>query len=139
MQNLEEGWHSLRLKVWDVFNNSTEETIEFKVLSGNSIIITNAGNFPNPASDYTHFSFEHNQAGETLTVIISVYDMAGRLVASFNEDIITSGFNTRLPEWSLTDQNGNKLKQGIYPYRITIIDGNGRQTSSHQKLVVIRQ
>ncbi len=139
MQNLDEGWHSLRLKVWDVFNNSTEETIEFKVISGNSIKITNAGNFPNPASDYTRFTFEHNQAGETLTVNISVYDMAGRLVANLNEDIITSGFNTQLPEWHLTDQNGNKLKQGIYPYRITIIDGNGRQTSSHQKLVVIRQ
>ncbi|MBN1145168.1 MAG: type IX secretion system sortase PorU, partial [Bacteroidales bacterium] len=139
MQNLEEGWHSLRLKVWDVFNNSCEEIIEFKVISGNSIIIVNAGNFPNPASDYTHFTFEHNQAGEALTVSISVFDMAGRLVASFNEDIITSGFNTRLPEWFLTDQNGNKLKQGIYPYRITLTDMNGRQTSSHQKLVVIRQ
>jgi hypothetical protein len=65
--------------------------------------------------------------------------MAGRLVANFSEDIITSGFNTRLPEWYLTDQNGNKLKQGIYPYRITLTDANGRQTSSHQKLVVIRQ
>ncbi|MFO7369993.1 MAG: type IX secretion system sortase PorU [Bacteroidales bacterium] len=139
MQNLEEGWHSLRLKVWDVFNNSGEEIIEFKVISGNSIIIANAGNFPNPASDYTQFTFEHNLSGETLTVNISVYDMAGRLVANFNEDLIASGFNTRLSAWDLTDQNGNKIKQGIYPYRITIIDGNGRQASSHQKLVVIRQ
>ncbi len=139
MQNLETGWHSLRLKVWDVFNNSSEETIEFKVISGNSIIIANAGNFPNPASDYTHFTFEHNQAGEILTVNISVYDMAGRHVAGFIENVITSGFNTRLPAWDLTDQNGNKLKQGIYPYRIIITDENGRQTCSNQKLVVIRQ
>lgn len=139
MQNLEAGWHSLRIKVWDVFNNSGEEVIEFKVISDNKIIIANAYNFPNPASDYTSFIFEHNQAGEELKVQISVFDMAGKLVAGFNENLITSGFNTKLSKWDLTDQNGNKLRQGIYPYRITITDSNGRQTSSHQKLVVIRQ
>lgn len=139
MQNLEAGWHSLRLKVWDVFNNSGEEIIEFKVISGSNIIIANIGNSPNPAGYYTSFIFEHNQAGEELTVQISVFDMAGRLVADFNENVITSGFNTKLSEWDLTDQNGNKLRPGIYPYRITITDKNGRQTSNHQKLVVIRQ
>ncbi len=34
MFNLSEGWHSLTVKVWDIFNNSSEETIDFQVIAG---------------------------------------------------------------------------------------------------------
>ncbi|MBN2814904.1 MAG: T9SS type A sorting domain-containing protein, partial [Bacteroidales bacterium] len=139
MSNLGEGWHDLQVKVWDVYNNSSLATLRFRVVGENSIIIANVGNYPNPASDFTRFTFEHNKAGESLTVEIFVYDLAGKLVASFNENIITDGFNTTLPEWPLTDLYGNKLRQGIYPYRVTLTDTEGRKTHSHQKLVVIRQ
>jgi hypothetical protein len=109
------------------------------VVGDNSIIIANMGNYPNPAGEFTRFTFEHNKAGEALTVDIFIFDMAGKLVASFSENIIAEGFNTTLPEWPLNDQYGNKLRQGIYPYRVTITDAEGRRTHSHQKLVVIRQ
>ena len=138
MVNLSEGVHTLRLKVWDVYNNSSEQTIEFRVISDGRIIISKAGNYPNPARDHTAFSFEHNKAGEELKVTITVYDMEGRLVSSFEDMIIASGFNSTLSEWDLTDTNGNMLKQGIYPYRIRLSDSNGLYTDSYQKLVVIR-
>lgn len=139
MANLSEGWHDLEVKVWDVYNNSSVATLRFRVVGDNSIIIANMGNYPNPAGEFTRFTFEHNKAGEALTVDIFIFDMAGKLVASFSENIIAEGFNTTLPEWPLNDQYGNKLRQGIYPYRVTITDAEGRRTHSHQKLVVIRQ
>ena len=138
MENLAEGWHSLKLKVWDVYNNSAEKTIEFRVMPGNKIIIANAGNYPNPAVDYTNFIFEHNKPGEEITVNISVFDMEGRLITSILETIITSGFNSTPRAWDLRDVNGNLVKQGIYPYRIRITDKSGSYTDSYQKLVVIR-
>jgi hypothetical protein len=139
MENLAEGRHSLKVKVWDVYNNSSEETIEFRVLSGDRIIIANACNYPNPAVDHTFFTFEHNKPGEELKVNISIFDMQGRYIANINEAIITTGFNSTLPEWDLKDMNGNMLRQGIYPYRIRITGNNGSYTDSFQKLVVIRQ
>ncbi|MBN2773044.1 MAG: type IX secretion system sortase PorU, partial [Prolixibacteraceae bacterium] len=59
ISGLSEGKHTLKLKVWDVANNSTEVEIEF-VVTGDFIIQT-IGNYPNPVTEFTYFTFEHNQ------------------------------------------------------------------------------
>jgi hypothetical protein len=139
MNNLTEGWHSLRVKVWDVFNNSTEATLEFRVIPGDELIITNLYNYPNPASDHTSFRFEHNKPDDALQVTISIFNMEGRNIAVLHESITTSGFNSAPLEWDLKDNSGRLLPQGIYPYRIRISDSSGSYAESYQKLVVIRQ
>lgn len=139
MTNLSEGWHSLKVKVWDVFNNSSEATIEFKVISDDHIIMAKVYNYPNPVSDHTWFIFEHNKPDEELRVTISIFNMEGRNVATFNETIAPGGFSSAPLEWDLKDKNGNLLRQGIYPYRIRITDSSGSYTECYQKLVVIRQ
>jgi hypothetical protein len=139
MEDLADGWHSLKVKVWDVFNNSSEKTIEFKVISGDNIVIAKAGNYPNPVTDHTYFTFEHNKPGEELNVSITVFDMEGRLITNISEPIITIGYNSTPLPWDLKDMNGNLLKRGIYPYRIRVTDKNGSYTDSYQKLVVITQ
>jgi hypothetical protein len=139
MEDLADGWHSLKVKVWDVFNNSSEKTLEFKVISGDNIVIAKAGNYPNPVTDHTYFTFEHNKPGEELNVSITVFDMEGRLITNISEPIITIGYNSTPLPWDLKDMNGNLLKRGIYPYRIRVTDKNGSYTDSYQKLVVITQ
>jgi|WetSurSiteA1Bulk_404760.scaffolds.fasta_scaffold00646_5 hypothetical protein len=139
MTGLTEGWHSLTVRVWDVFNNSSETTITFQVITGSSIIMANLFNYPNPASEVTWFTFEHNKPDEVLQVTISIYDMAGRNVAILDESLSTTGFSLAPLEWDLKDQSGNPLRQGIYPYRVRITDSNGSYTESFQKLVIIRQ
>lgn len=138
MFGLEEGKHSLKVKVWDIYNNSSEAIIEFRVISGNSLIITKAGNYPNPAKDHTSFIFEHNQAGEALNVTIEVFDLGGRLIYTYNEEISTSGFNSATQEWDLRDFGGNAIRPGIYPYRIRIFNNMGKSDESYQKLVIVR-
>jgi hypothetical protein len=96
-------------------------------------------NYPNPASDHTWFIFEHNKPDEELRVTISIFNMEGRNVATFNETIAPGGFSSAPLEWDLKDKNDNLLRQGIYPYRIRITDSSGSYTECYQKLVVIRQ
>lgn len=139
MSDLAEGWHSLKVKVWDVYNNSSDATIQFQVIPGDNIFMANAYNYPNPAGDQTWFRFEHNMPGEELQVTISIYDMGGRNIAILEETITTSGFNSTPLGWDLRDRNGNRLRPGIYPYRIRIMNKDGLFTESYQKLVVIRQ
>jgi hypothetical protein len=139
MFNLSEGWHSLTVKVWDIFNNSSEETIDFQVIQGEIPVLSNVYNYPNPASDVTWFKFDHNKAGEDLDISITVFDMEGRHVADIQETVYAGGFSSEPLEWDLKDANGNYLRQGIYPYRIRITDKNGRFAESFKKLVVVRQ
>jgi hypothetical protein len=139
MTDLEAGWHSLKVKVWDVFNNSAEQTINFNVITGDELLMANVYNYPNPASDVTWFRFEHNKPGEVLEVTITVYSMTGSMVAVLKETVSTSGFTSEPLEWELKDEGGNYLRQGIYPYRVKITDMNGTSTESYRKLVIVRQ
>jgi hypothetical protein len=139
MYNLTEGPHSLTVKVWDVFNNSSEKTIEFNVVAGENPVLSNVYNYPNPASDMTWFRFDHNKAGEDLDITIAVYDMEGRNVANMQQSVFATGFSSEPIEWDLKDANGNMLRQGIYPYRIRITDKNGRFAESIKKLVIVKQ
>jgi hypothetical protein len=136
---LSEGWHSLKIKVWDIFNNSSEKTITFKVLPENEIRMSETYNYPNPATDHTSFIFEHNRPGENLKVTVTVFNMQGQVVALLNQTILTGGFSSTPIEWDLKDTHGNLLRQGIYPYRIRISNPEGYVTESYDKLVVIRQ
>ena len=138
MANLSEGMHTLRVKVWDIYNNSSEAVIEFRVIGGSNVHVSRAFNYPNPARDYTTFTFEHNMPDEELTVNLSVYDLGGRLIYIHTEQIMSSGFNASLSEWDLKDSNGNLIKQGIYPYRIRIKNSKGSYSDSFHKLVVVR-
>lgn len=137
MWGLSEGIHSLSIKVWDVLNNSAEADLQFRVIEGSGISVSRVINFPNPAEDHTTFIFEHNKAGEELSVILSVFDMTGRLIYEVRSNIVTTGYNTKLSEWDLTDMNGNKIRQGVYPYRIRV-SKNGSTTDAYQKIIILR-
>jgi hypothetical protein len=139
MSDLSDGIHSLKVKVWDVFNNSSERTIEFKVISDEGLILANVYNYPNPASVVTWFRFEHNRPDEELQVTISVFDMEGRNVAVLHQSIFATGFSTAPVEWDLRNTGGNMLRQGVYPYRVRITDSGGHYTDSYNKLIVVKQ
>jgi hypothetical protein len=139
MFNLSQGIHSLRVRVWDVFNNSSESSLTFQVISGTQLSISDVYNYPNPARDYTYFTFEHNQPDEVLQVSIAIYDMSGRMVAQLNKTLTSSGFRVEPMEWDMKDSGGKPLREGIYPYRLRITNIHGTYTESYQKLVVLRQ
>jgi len=139
MENLSEGMHSLRVKVWDVFNNSSEMTIEFRVISGEGLTVANIYNYPNPAAEFTWFRFEHNRPGEELQIDIDIFNMEGRKVAVLNQVYFSTGFSSEPLEWDLKDSGGNPLRQGVYPYRIRITDANGHFTDNFSKLIIVRQ
>jgi hypothetical protein len=139
LNDLAVGWHSLTVKAWDIFNNSSEETITFNVLPSEKLIISELYNFPNPATSFTRFVFEHNMPGEQLEVTINIYDMEGRLVGTISQPVVSSGFQTTPLEWNLKDMQGNMLRQGIYPYRVRVTDSKGSFAESYHKLVVVKQ
>ena len=71
-ENLEVGEHTLTLKVWDIFNNSSEASINFTV-TDSELYIENFNSFPNPFSNQTYFYFQHNKSNQTLDVSLKIY------------------------------------------------------------------
>ena len=133
LSDLEIGTHTLKLKAWDVANNSTEVEIEF-IVSGD-FVISALSNYPNPVTDYTYFVFNHNQSDETLDVLIEVFDIDGRRIDYFTTEIGSSGTTTSPVRWDLSESNLT-VRSGIYIYRITAQNSDGVITSKSGKMVI---
>jgi hypothetical protein len=136
--NLPPGEHEVKVRIWDVHNNSSEAALKFVVIDRNQIAIRNAYNRPNPFANETWFEYNHNQANETVDVEIEIFDLSGRLVTTLQQINVSSGFYPSPIRWDGTAANGNRLDGGIYIYRVQLRDKNGQTTTAVKKLVIAR-
>jgi len=136
---LSPGNHTVTFKIWDIFNNSSQAELNFKVLGGNAPNVQRLYNYPNPFSDHTTIFFEHNQVSEDLSITIDIYNMAGGKVREINTIMNSTGYTSGPIYWDGTDNHGNKILGGVYIYRVILRSLNGITISNAQKMVVIRQ
>ncbi|MBS1614661.1 MAG: type IX secretion system sortase PorU [Bacteroidetes bacterium] len=137
ISGLSDGAHTLRVKAWDVYNNSGEGTVHF-VVGSSGFQILNLINYPNPFSNETHFFFEHNHPNETLKAQIAIYNMNGALVRLLEQSYTPAGSHSNELTWDGTDSHGAKLPSGVYTYRLMLSTQNGIQGTAYQKLVLLR-
>jgi hypothetical protein len=136
--NLSEGLHTISLKVWDVFNNSADAYQEFNVISSDKFTINDLINYPNPFSTSTSFVFSHNQAEGELNVRLSIYNLGGQPVRSFEKTLIPTGYRSEPIDWDGTDDSGVALAKGMYLYRIIVRNEKGQTDEKASKLILIK-
>ncbi len=132
------GTHRIDVKVWDSYNNSSEGSIDFVVVSSDKLVVTDLINYPNPFTDETWFQFRHNRPGENLTVRVDIYSTSGQLARSISSVINTDGFGSPSISWDGTDYKGQTLRRGIYIYRVSITTTAGEVTQKSGKMMLVR-
>lgn len=137
LQNLTEGNHILKIKAWDVQNNSNEYQLEFRVVKDGDLKLAHVYNYPNPFTSHTTFMFEHNRPGDNLQVLIRIYTVSGKVVKTITRTIIDEGNRSFEIEWDGKDDYGQKIGRGVYIYQLEVKDSNGKKQSALQKLVVL--
>jgi hypothetical protein len=130
-----EGKHFLKLKAWDTYNNSSEAEIEFTVSSSSVLRVTNVYNYPNPFRDKTAFTFQHNYGGN-INVSIRIYTVSGRLIKKIDMPGVTDKFV--VINWAGTDEDGEKLANGVYLYKLTVTGDDGKTETAMGKLAVLK-
>lgn len=136
--NLEEGLHTLTLKAWDVYNNSSTAEIQFIVAGDDKLEISKVLNYPNPFVDYTEFWFNHNRPFEPLEVQVQVFTVAGKVVWTRNEIVNTQGFLSREIVWDGRDDFGDRIGKGVYVYKITVKSTlTNQRAEKYEKLVIL--
>lgn len=138
INNLTDGIHTLKVKAWDVFNNSGEGTVTFEVLNGKVLKMRNLYNYPNPFKDETHFVFEHNHPNEVLKATIHIFNTTGGLVRTLEQTFTPTGSNSAEVIWNGTGNGGEKLLPGVYPYRIRIATEKNIEDLGYQKVILVR-
>ncbi|TYB79409.1 type IX secretion system sortase PorU [Bizionia myxarmorum] len=127
LRNIQPGLHTLSLKAWDVYNNSSISEIQFVVHNENqSLVIENVLNYPNPFVNYTEFWFNHNSS-DALDVSVQIFTVSGKLVKTLNGQTNSSeccGKGTsalsRDIVWDGRDDFGDKIGKGVYIYKLTV-------------------
>lgn len=137
LPELEAGPHSLRIKAWDVLNNSNETILEFIVAKDEELEISHVLNYPNPFTSKTSFWFEHNKPGQALQVQLQVLTITGRVVKTFTRTIITEGNRSAEIQWDGKDDYGDKLGRGVYLYKLRVTDPGKGKKEVIEKLVIL--
>lgn len=138
INGLGDGKHTLKVKAWDMNNNSGEGIVNFIVVNGKVVEIHNLINYPNPFTDVTHFVFDHNHPNEKLDAIISIYTTTGSLVRTLRQSFTPASSRSDEITWDGTSDKGAKLPAGLYVYRLYLSTQKGTQTSAYQKLILLR-
>ncbi|MBR5170828.1 MAG: type IX secretion system sortase PorU [Muribaculaceae bacterium] len=136
LSDLAPGLHTLRLRVWDVYNNVSEKTISFNVINGLAPQIADVYCAANPASVETSFYVKHNRPDAVVSVTIEVYDLMGRMVWSTTQAGRSDMYTSTPVTWDLTDSGGRRVPRGIYVYRATISTDGVKEATRAKKLAV---
>lgn len=132
---LAEGPHTLKIRAWDVLNNSSTSTLRFNVSNNFAPSIVDISATNNPAKSNTTFIVNHNYSGNNMNVRVEVFDSNGQIVWRENQTNISSNGNVNIP-WDLSNNSGIALKTGVYLYRVTVWTPNSEATSQTKKLII---
>jgi len=120
------GRNAIRVRAWDTHNNAITGDAVFEVASSQQLRISDVMNYPNPFAGGTSFTFKQNQLS-SLTVLVKVYTLAGRLIQSL--ETVTAGDPFIRIAWDGRDRDGDVLANGVYLYKVIVRTTDGRFAS----------
>ena len=137
-KDLTAGPHTLKVKAWDTYNNSTERTIDFLVAHTEQLALDHVLNYPNPFARSTTFHFDHNREGDDLDVQVQIFTVSGKLVRTLTASVINSEPHQKSITWDGRDEYNDQLARGVYVYRVNVRSPRDHATASKfEKLVIL--
>lgn len=137
--NLDDGEHSLSLKVWNIFNFSSDASIKFIVNSSGNGDIMKLKNYPNPFSDKTQIILEHNQPSIIQEAELLIFNQDGRLISQIDATPYIGTYSIGPITWEGTTIGGEKLSNGLYFCRMQIKTATDKFTSPTQKIIIFNR
>lgn len=137
LPKLSNGKHTLTLRVWDVYNNLAEKTIEF-VVQDQDIEFSELLVGPNPVVDECYFRITHNRPNEPMEVLIQFINMNGQQVHHIRDfyDAAPSKLEVRFRG---KDQDNNFLQRGLYVCKISIRSLQDGATGRATKKIMVQR
>ena len=129
LPTLDDGRYTLMFRVWNLYNVSTMQYLDFEVVTGLTPEILSVRCYPNPATTETTIQVTHDREGEIVDMTVDVYDLAGKLVWTQRQQA------TDRITWDLTAANG-RLAPGLYLYRVSVQMDDKIISSRANKLIV---
>ena len=136
INNLVDGDHTLRLRVWDTSGNATEAYIALTVKQGLTPKIFDVYTDASPAYTEANFYVTHNRPDAIMTITLEIYDLMGRTVWSTTSTGRSDEFLSFPITWNLCDMAGRRVNRGIYLYKLSISTDGVQYESESKKIAV---
>lgn len=138
LNELEPGEHTLMLRAWDIYNNSSVATVSFVVEPGlvPEVVEFKAVSRPVVPGMSNGFVVSHNRPQSEIEVTIELFTAQGQMVMKNVERVVCDGMEY-ICSWDGTTSSGTPLQTGVYIARCYIRSDNGVSSPGSFKLVVI--
>lgn len=135
LPELSEGKHDISVFARDVFNNLSQNHLDFYVVNSSSVTILEFVLYPNPAITDAVVQFTHSRKDEEILVDLKVIDHLGRQV--YTTQFETDAYKNKLI-WDLKNSEGEKVAQGMYFINLIVrSESDGSKSQQIKKLIII--
>lgn len=139
LENLTEGSHSMRLRVFDTSGNAATADLDCFVDDNLRPQIFAVYSDANPATTAANFYVRHDRPENIVEVTVTVFDLLGHALWTGSSKGM-SDMNTSAPvTWDLTDSAGRRVNRGIYIYRASISTDNANYETASRRIAVAAQ
>ncbi|MDE6301817.1 MAG: type IX secretion system sortase PorU [Muribaculaceae bacterium] len=136
LSDLTEGYHQLRLRVFDTSGNMSEQTIEFYACENLSPQIFDVYTDASPARTTANFYVKHDRPENITEVLVTVYNLMGTPLWSGSAKGMSDGDVSAPVTWNLNDNSGRRVPRGIYLYRASITTDNQTFETASRRIAV---
>ena len=135
---LDAGEHTLTLRAWDLYNNSSSVKINFSVdpSLAPGFVELKVNPAPVIAGAPAVFTLVHDRPHSEIDVRIDIFNVQGQLCWSNVETAVCDG-NVYTCNWNGVAQGGQPLSTGVYVVRAYITEGGVTSTVKTGKFVVV--
>lgn len=135
-EKLSEGWHTIKIKAWDLYNNSSESTIRIFATEHLTPEIETLTVYPNPVKEDFSVYIKTNRPDEIQTAECFLTDLSGRVLS--RKELTDKPANGIWDiKWDL-GENG-KIAPGLYLMYVRIATKDSDFAEKAEKIVVIAQ
>lgn len=131
------GLHNISVEVSDKLGNKMSMP-NLQAQSAGYFDVLNYISYPNPARNVLNIRYT---LGKNISDMnIKVYDTTGAVVYDFGDmapGMLTAGIHTTMT-WNLTNDDGVKLANGVYIYKITAYDTTGEKLEKYGKIAILK-
>jgi len=131
MPDLESGSHTLTLRAWDLFNNSSTKALNFTVVKDLDMNIFSVTAYPNPVSQsgVITIKLEYDRPDDLVQTDIYVYNTSGQMIWQHTQK------DAKVIEWNIGEMG---VTPGMYIYRLQMKTETTSVVSQSGKIIVTK-
>ena len=136
--NLEDGPHKFFVRAWDSYNNISQSSVEFYVISKDNIQLGDFRIYPNPGFGPFQLDVEHNLKGDSVSVVWSIQQSNGTIIYSDRWLGVAEDAVLNANPWTGKSRSGNSLPAGWYIARVDITRlSDGQSVRSSERIILL--